>query len=123
MLRLTVTLLHLNHLDRRRRLGGNIDWDKLHWNILWHLDHVWLLSDWHLDLDYFGWPSMVEVVMFMFVVVMVRKLNIGCFRKLSLQIMLHIKINICFGIYCNYINQKYVNQLQFQKKLFENKMH
>ena len=70
-------LLHLNHLDRRRRRGGNIDSYKLDWNILRHLDHIWLLSDWHRDLDYLGRTSMVVVVVFMLVVVIVGYLSTG----------------------------------------------
>ena len=70
------SLLHLDHLDRRRwRRGGNIDSYKLDWNILRHLDHIWLLSDWHRDLDYLGRTSMVVVVVFMLVVVIVGYLS------------------------------------------------
>ena len=79
MLRLTVAhlRLHLDHLYRRRRLGGDIDGDKLDGDILRHLDHVGLLSDRHWDLDYLGRTSMVVVVVFMLVVVIVGYLSTG----------------------------------------------
>ena len=71
------SLLHLNHLDRRWRRGGNIDSYKLDWNILRHLDHIWLLSDRHWDLDHLGRTSVVVVVVFMLVVVIVGYLSTG----------------------------------------------
>ena len=79
MLRLTVAhlRLHLDHLYRRRRLGGDIDGDKLDGDILRHLDHVGLLGHGDLHLDHLGGPGVVVVVVLVLVVVVVGKLNIG----------------------------------------------
>ena len=77
MLRLTVAhlRLHLDHLYRRRRLGGDIDGDKLDGDILRHLDHVGLLGHGDLHLDHLGGPGVVKVVVLVFVVISVWELS------------------------------------------------
>ena len=76
-MRLTVAhlRLHLDHLYRRRRLGGDIDGDKLDGDILRHLDHVGLLGHGDLHLDHLGGPGVIVVVVLVLVVVVVGKLN------------------------------------------------
>ena len=89
MLRLTVSHLRLDldHLDRRRRLGGHVDWHELDGDILGHLHHVRLLGHGDLDLDHLGGPGVVEVVVLVLVVVVVGKLNIAVTCKLNVYIL------------------------------------
>ena len=79
VLGLTVaSLLDLHHLHLGRGRCGHIDWDKLDWNILGHLNHIGLLGDGHLDLDHLGWPGVVVVVVLVLVVVVGWQLDIHC---------------------------------------------
>ena len=89
MLRLAVAHLRLDldHLDRRRRLGGHIDGHELDRDVLGHLDHVWLLGDGHLDLDHLGGPGVVVVVVLVLVVVVAGQLNIAVTCNVNVVIL------------------------------------